>query len=128
MHKIRGVKQEPERASILPQGSLVDGALTPVNSPAYTKGPSQSGSWRSESKSNYTLAGPSGSTMQEMDSLLAAEKVWLTTENCILTPGNNVVMQCKVVERSAAALVCTAIGFSYQIMANTNIVHSQMST
>ena len=75
VHNTDPGQQAPETASILPQGSLVDGALTPVNSPAYTIGGPQAGSWRSESKSKYTLAGPSGSTMQEMDSLLAAEKV-----------------------------------------------------
>ncbi len=87
-----------EKASILPTGSLMDGALTPVNSPAVTlsrrhhsaasAAPSSaslqamlqsqqpSDRWQNSSQQS-AAAQPKASknSMQEMDSLLAAEKV-----------------------------------------------------
>ena len=87
-----------QTASILPTGSLVDGALTPVNSPAATLSRRQlaavdslqpsSSVWTSATSADppqhwqaamqqpgTSHAKPSKDSMQEMDSLLAAEKV-----------------------------------------------------
>ena len=87
-----------DKASLLPTGSLMDGALTPVNSPAVTlhrrhqpaavaaqsssnphrllQSGNVSQSWESAMQ-QPVAAQPkaSKSSMQEMDSLLAAEKV-----------------------------------------------------
>ena len=99
-----------ENASILPTGSLVDGALTPVNSPAATLSRRQQAaadisrlnnmSWNSvsanESSQQWQAAiqqpitaqsNVSRESMQEMDSLLAAEKVLF---HCYFTVGINV--------------------------------------
>lgn len=109
--------------SLLPTGSLVDGALTPVNSPAATFSSRQQAaadmSRSTNTSSNAVSANElpkqwlaasqqptnaqsnvSKASMQEMDSLLAAEKVclckWLTSAHFRCMPVHTQV--CKTIQ------------------------------